>query len=265
MARKLILIFLGLGLLFLLPACGAAPLAGAPPEEAPAEEAPAAEEPAEEAPAEEEPVEAAPTAAPMPTMTQSLALPTQAATAIPNIPEQRRLPLEFPPKIRAGDADLVRLTLEMDDLGNIIPTAEIEGNKVVGEVVEIPNLYETHNIIAESRLDMAGLQVIPSETVSEPLLPGESVTFYWSLSAENVGEYRGTVWLYLRFIPKDGGEESVKTLSAQIIEIRSTKFFGIVSASPAKKIGAIGSFLGALLGFPFVDDAFKFLWKRVKK
>jgi hypothetical protein len=252
MARKLILIFLGLGLLLLLPACGA-PAAEAPAEEAPAEEEPAAEEP----PAPE----VMPTALP----TQDLPIPTQAATAIPNIPEQRRLTLEFPPKIRAGDSDLVRLTLEMDDLGNITPTAEIDGNEIIGEMVEIPNLYETHTIIAESRLDMAGLEVIPSETVSEPLLPGESVTFYWSLSAEDVGEYRGTVWLYLRFMPKEGGEESVKTLSAQIIEIRSTKFFGIVSSSPAKKIGAIGSLLGAILGFPFVDDVFKFLWKRVKK
>ena len=252
MVRKIIILFLGLGLLLLLPACGAAP----------AGEAPAAEEPAEEAPAEEEPV--APAAATsLPTL--SLPVPTQVATAIPSIPEQRRLTLEFPPKIRAGDSDLVRLTLEMDDLGNIIPTAEIDGNEVVGEIVEIPNLYETHNIIAESRLDMAGLQVVPSEIISEPLLPGESVTFYWSLSAEDAGKYRGTVWLYLRFIPKEGGEEISKTLSAQIIEIRATKFFGLISASPAKKLGAIGSFLAALLGFPFVDDVFKFLWKKVKK
>jgi hypothetical protein len=30
--------------------------------------------------------------------------------------------------MRAGDSDIVRLTLEVDDLGNITPTAEIEGN-----------------------------------------------------------------------------------------------------------------------------------------
>ena len=34
-------------------------------------------------------------------------------------PERRRLTLEFPPQIRAGDSDLVRLTLEVDDLGNL--------------------------------------------------------------------------------------------------------------------------------------------------
>ena len=173
--------------------------------------------------------------------------------------------LEFPPKIREGDSDVVRLTLDMDDLGNITPTAEIEGHEVVGEVIEIPNLYETHNILAEAKMDMAGMQIIPAAIVSEPLLPGESATFYWSISAADAGEFRGTVWLYLRFIPKEGGEEMRRTISAQIIEIRSTKFFGILSASPAKKIGAIGSLFGAILGFPFVDDVFKFLWKKFKK
>ncbi len=83
MKRKNILIFLRLALFFLLSACGAAP-----------EEAPSAGEPAEDA-------------APEASLTQSLPLPTQAATAVPSIPEQRRLTLEFPPKIRAGDSDIV--------------------------------------------------------------------------------------------------------------------------------------------------------------
>ena len=228
---------LGLGLLLLTPACGAAP--------APAE-APSAEE------------------EPMATPTLNLVAETE-PTPLPSIPEQRRLTLEFPPKIRAGDGDRIRLTLEVDDLGNITPTAEIEGNKIVGETIEIANLYETHHIIAESRLDMAGMQIIPAETVSEPLLPGESVTFFWGISAPDAGEYRGTVWLYLRYVPKDGGEELRRAISAQTVEIKATKFFGILSTDPAKKIGAIGSFFGALLGFPFVDDVLKFLWKKGKK
>jgi hypothetical protein len=42
---------------------------------------------------------------------------TPQVTAQPAIPERRRLTVEFPPQIRAGDSDLVRLTLEVDDLG----------------------------------------------------------------------------------------------------------------------------------------------------
>ena len=86
-------------------------------------------------------------------------LPTsesEVVTAQPALPERRRLTLEFPPRMRAGDLDLVRLTLEVDDLGNVTPTAQIGGNVITGDVVEIPNLYESHNIIAETRFDIAG-------------------------------------------------------------------------------------------------------------
>ncbi|RLD03719.1 MAG: hypothetical protein DRI32_06955 [Chloroflexi bacterium] len=234
-ARRFLFLF-GLGFLLLLSACGASP----------AEEEPSTE------------------MQPTPLSTRELLIPTQASTAIPRISEQRRLTLEFPPKIRAGDSDVVRLTLEMDELGNITPTAEIDGNEIIGEVVEIPNLYETHTLIAESRLTMAGLEVLPAEMISEPLLPGEKVTFYWSLSPDEAGKYRGTVWLYLRFIPKEGGIETRRTLSAQLIEIEATTFLGF-KAGPARAVGAIGSFIGAILGFPFADDVLKFLWKKLRK
>ncbi len=210
------------------------------------------------------PMEATPPeSAPMPTATLSLPSSDGQMAASPAIPEQRRLTLEFPPVIRAGDADTVRLTLEMDEMGNVTPTAEIEGHEIGGEVVEIPNLYETHNVIAEARMDLAGVQIVPAENVSEPLLPGKSVTFYWSVRPTEAGEYRGMVWLYLRFVPKEGGEELVRTISAQFVEISATTLFGI-KAGPARIAGAVGSFIGAVLGFPFADDVLKWLWKRVR-
>ncbi len=246
--RYLLFLFLSLGLLILLQSCG-----GAAP--APTEEEPAAEEPA-----------AVPTMTmmPLPTMTQNVPVPTQALTAVPRIPEQRRLTLEFPPTIRAGDSDIIRLTLEVNEMGDIVPTAEIDGNIVVGEVVEVPNLYDTHTIIAQSRLVMAGVQVLPEEMISEPLLPGESVTFYWSILPEEAGEYRGTVWLYLRFIPHDGSPEMTRTISAQFIEVNATTFLG-VKAGPARWLGAIGSFISGVLGTPLIDEILKWLWGKIKK
>src|SRR5512140_1324110 len=66
----------------------------------------------------------------------------------PAIPEPRRVTLEYPPHIRQGDSDVVRLTLEVDSLGNVTPTAETQGNTLKGQTVQIPNLYETHTVIA---------------------------------------------------------------------------------------------------------------------
>src|SRR5258708_9493710 len=48
----------------------------------------------------------------------------------PAMPESRRLTLEYPPNIRVGDSDVIRLTLEVDTLGNVTPTAEVGRNVV---------------------------------------------------------------------------------------------------------------------------------------
>ncbi len=185
-------------------------------------------------------------------------------TPQPAMPERRYLTLEFPLKVRAGDSDVVRLTLEVDDKGNIVPTAEIAGNTVKGQVVEIPNLYETHHVIAEARFDIAGVEVKPSELISEPITQGTSATFYWSIRPTDVGKYRGTIWLYLRFVNKSTGEESRNTVSAQIVDIEATNFLGL-SANLARSTGVVGSVLGTIIGFPFLEDIVKFLFKKRSK
>lgn len=180
------------------------------------------------------------------------------------IPEARRVTLEFPPAIRAGDSDVIRLTLEVDDLGSVTPTAVVGGNVVKGEVIEIPNLYETHHVVAEARLDLAGVEVKPGGEVNAPLEQGQSVTFFWSVRPAEAGTFRGTVWLYLLFTPKAGGEETRLPVSAQWIEINSTSLFGL-GGGAARTLGAIGSVVGGVLGFPFFGDIVRFFWKRRRK
>jgi len=200
-----------------------------------------------------------------PTAPAPLVNPTaMAVTAQPSMPERRFLTLEFPPKMRAGDADIIRLTLEVDDLGNITPTAEIEGNVVTGEVIEIANLYETHHVIAEARFDIAGVEVRPTELISAPLAQGQPAVFYWSVRPNEVGVYRGTVWLYLRFVDKSNGEESRKTVSAQIVEVEAVNLLGL-SANFARATGLVGSLVGTVIGFPFFEDLVKFILGLLKK
>ena len=182
-------------------------------------------------------------------------------TTLPVLPERRRLTLEFPPRIRAGDSDVVRLTLEVDELGNVTPTAEVGGNVVTGQTVQIPNLYESHHVIAETRFDIAGMEVRPAELVSESLSPGSPVTFRWSIHPADVGSYRGTIWLYLRFVDKSTGEESRKTISAQTVDIQAVNFVGL-SANLARTGGVVGSVLGTIIGFPFLEDILKFIFKK---
>ena len=207
----------------------------------------------------------------------SAAAPTQipAVTATPDagdgsdvmpaVPETRRLTLEYPLKLKAGaGSDVVRLTLEVDSLGNITPTANIEGHVVEGEVIEIPNLYETHNVTAEASFDLAGLEVKPSGTIFQPLKPGERLDFYWSVGAQNVGTYRGTIWLYLNFESRSSGEKNRVAVSAQVLEIEAVDFFGF-SVNFVRTSGVVGSVLGVIVGFPFFDDIVKYLWAKMKK
>jgi hypothetical protein len=192
---------------------------------------------------------------------QPTAPPEQLPTQLPAIPERRHLTLEWPPTIRSGDSDVVRLTLEVDAQGNLTPTAEIAGHQTRGQTVEIPNLYATHRVFAEARLDMAGMQVVPAEISSQALLPGQAVTFYWSVKPQGENTYRGQVWFYLRFIPLNGGAESQRVISSQLIEIRSVNFIGL-SGLPARILGVLGTLVGSIFS---LDSLFAFIWKRVRK
>jgi len=191
--------------------------------------------------------------------------PTEKISALlpPAVPETRTLSLEFPPIIRAGDSDVITLTLEVDAQGNLTPIVSSAGNVTRSEVVSIPNVYETHNVLAEARLDMAGVEIRPTDTVSQPLLPGQPVKFFWSVRPADVGKYRGTVWCFLHFVPKTNGQESRQALSAQVVEIDATALFGI-QAGPARWLGVVGTFFSSLLGLPFLESTLKWLWKRIQ-
>ena len=197
----------------------------------------------------------------LPTATSAESTQAPVATQPPAIQEARHLSLEWPPTIRVGDSDVIRLTLEVDAQGRLTPTAQIEGHETHGETVFIPNLYDTHNVLAEARMDMAGVQVTPDGDVSEPLLPGQSVTFFWSVRPQDVGTYRGTIWVHLRFIPHDGSPESRRPLTAQLVEIQAVDFLGLGGIA-ARLVGGLGTLVGSVLG---LDNLIPWVWKRLRK
>lgn len=246
--RSFFLLLIAWTLLFSLSACGAvAPSSQDMTAAAAATEAPPA------------------TATPFSTATPPGAIVPTAVPAQPVIPETRRLTLEYPSQMKAGtDGDVIRLTLEVDDLGNITPTAELDGHVVEGEVIEIPNLYETHNVVAEAQFDVAGIEVKPSGATLQPLRQGEPVTFYWSVLAREPGKYSGVIWLHLVFTDRLSGEESRLAVSAQVVEIEAVDFFGF-STNFVKTSGVVGSVLGIIVGFPFFDDVVKFFWGKLGK
>ena len=183
--------------------------------------------------------------------------------ATPALLEFRRLTLEYPPTMKLGSgSDVIILTLEVDAQGNITPTAQIDGNVTQGEIVEIPNLYETHNVTAEAYYEVTGLNVTPKGSTFQPLKQGERIRFTWSVQPQDVGTYGGTIFLFLNFENRETGEKDRKEISIQIFDIKVVDFFGF-STNFVKTSGVVGSVLGVIVGFPFFDDIVKYLFGRL--
>ena len=92
---------------------------------------------------------------------------------------------------------------------------------------------------------------VPADIVSTALVEGGDATFYWEVNPRETGDLRGTVWLYLRLVPKAGGEEMRQPVSAQLIEISSKSVLGR-TGSEARAAGVVGLIVGLALGIPFI-------------
>ncbi len=159
------------------------------------------------------------------------------------IHESRRLILEFPPKMFVGEGGVITMKLV---------------NIPMGEMMQFPDLYETHNVTAEAELDLAGFIVQPPNVVYEPLKRGGSVTFYWSIRPLEAGKYSGTVWLHLGAQNRLTGEKERVALSAQAIEVEALNSPRRL-ISLARAVGVIALIIALIIGLPLLAEG---LFKR---
>lgn len=158
------------------------------------------------------------------TVLTSLLIPA----GMPALPEARTIHVTYAPVTRLGDSQVVELNLSADGgLGGA-------------------NLYEEYNVIVEARLELDGADARPADLVSAALAEGASPTFYWEVTQREVGEARGTMWLYLRFAPKAGGEETRGPVLAQLVSVRSKSMLGR-TGSEARVLGVVGGLVGLML------------------
>jgi hypothetical protein len=178
---------------------------------------------------------------------------------MPVIPERRLIKLEWPERVRAKDSDVIVLSLLIDDEGSVLST-QIPGHSVDELPVEIPNLYDSHNVVAVARLDLAGIDSWRDE-LREPVRPGRPVTFTWSVRAEEAGQYRGVVWLWMEFVPKDGGPVDSMTLLSRLIEIDAVTVLGLPGWL-GRLVGGTGLLVSTVLGYPFVQAFVERLFRK---
>ncbi len=152
-------------------------------------------------------------------------VPLVPPAGMPSLPEARTIRLVFSPTMRAGDSQIVEVNVTS------------EGDVTNGGV------YDEYNVIAEARLDLSLADVRPADTVSAALVEGGGATFYWEVNPREEGALRGTVWLYLRFVPKAGGEETRQPVSAQLVEVHSKSLLKRTGAQ-ARVVGIVGFVIG---------------------
>lgn len=153
----------------------------------------------------------------------------------PAILEVRKLVLFTPSFIRLGDPARIRL--------EFIPDPEGEVGRNPGEHA---NLFDTHHVSGEARLEFAGLSVDPPGTQSRSLAAGEAAMFQWSVDSEEERNFAGTAWFYLRYIPKDGGEVSEWPLAALNVKLPSQSIAGL-SGRQARWLGGTAVLAGLFL------------------
>jgi len=167
---------------------------------------------------------------------ETVVVPLTIPAGMPSLPEGRMIRLTFSPVMRAGDSQTVNLDVMA------------EGDSGDGDG------YTKYNVIAEARLDLPLADVRPAEVVSTALVEGGAAGFSWAVTPRETGLVRGTVWLYLRFVPKGGGEETRGPVSAQLVEVRSKSAWGRTGAE-ARAAGVVGLIVGLVILF----------WARVRR
>ncbi len=156
--------------------------------------------------------------------------------------------LETPQYLRLGDAGLFRLSLLLEENSGAPGEPSLPGSSGLPAEMFSPTKL---TMIAEARLDLAGVEVRPDQEISEPLFPGKPLTFYWSVRATQAGEYHGVAWLHLRLITD--GEETRLPLSAQEVRLQVRTLWGL-SAHTARWLSLFWGIMTFLLGFPYLKE-----------
>ncbi len=183
-------------------------------------------------------------------------------TPAPAITEARAVEVEWPVTVRAGNSDLIRLSLVARDDGYLTPTAEFEGSETSATPIEIPNLYDTHTVRAIARLDSVGLTIDRPGDWEQTLQAGQPLRWQWTVRAPEAGRQIATLTLRLRFEPRAGGAALEQEIYNRALTVESQTVFGF-PGPVAQWAGGLGSVVGAVLGFPFVDKIIEVVWSRL--
>lgn len=142
--------------------------------------------------------------------------------------EHYQIKLDWPVRMYSGKKETITLNLEAYGR-EINPGGAIEPGNIDGEWSDERSdmIYESYNLVAEARIDLPGIEIIPKGEISQPLPLGKSLNFQWRISSDHDGIYPGMFWFYINIVQKQGGAHERRALLAYPIKVTSYSFLGL--------------------------------------
>jgi LysM repeat protein len=200
-----------------------------------------------------------PSALPTPTLP-----PTLSQSPVPPVLEARILEVEFPPRLRLGDTDTIRLALRPKTTAPGTTTIEVTiegvGHVATPQSVSIPAPYQTHNITGHVQVvQMKGLEITSTKPDIQPVRPGESTEWYWLVEPQQLGEQRVIISFVIEYTPKNPGDVQLQPLSVPLSPLTLTIVTVLgMTAVEARILSGIGVSISTLAGLLA-------LWKQLQE
>jgi hypothetical protein len=173
--------------------------------------------------------------------------------------ERRRVIVEYPPQMRVGDTEVIRVIFRGD-----APSTAYFLSEHVTDVTPMDFYldYDAFDIFVIAYADSAGLGL---DSIKESRLsyPDETLSWTWTMQAPNSpGRHRVALRLLLRAEPHLEGDIIEHVFWEKVLTIDVKTVFGL-TPQQAAVLGQIGAFLGPVLTAPYLYG--KWQERRAKK
>jgi hypothetical protein len=204
-----------------------------PPVEAPSTQVPEVQQ--TQAPAVEVTPQASPTSVP--------SLPTQVLPTSTAVIEERVVELEWPPAMRLGDSDVLRLSLIPSAEGYVVSTDYAE-HQTYTQTVQVTR-RSGYDLSGVARLDAVGFEISPQLEQERFIPEGQEVSWQWVLTPKGPGQQRLAVILWLRWIPAEDQAAPIREVEiySRSLNIDVSSFFGM-----NRQQAMTGGFFGLIVG-----------------
>lgn len=157
--------------------------------------------------------------------------------------EPRVIELEWPPTMRLGESDVVRLALIPDESGYTLE-ADFPDHQIQSQPVDVDR-PPGYALYASARMDGVGFAISPAQELERYLPPGEAVIWRWTIKPSSPGQQRLSVSVRLRWKPPVGANEPVREsmVLSQALDVRVLSILGLTQ-SQAMMVGVLGLILG---------------------